>query len=280
MKNLYFLMLTLLLTGCQNAAFMVANLPVILSTHSIKHDIAYSSQPWQKLDIHIPSGQENKKRDVVVFFYGGRWTNGSRDDYAFIGKYFADRGFITVIADYQKYPQTRFPVFVEDGAKALAWTYDHIGMYGGNNARIHVIGHSAGAHIGALLLADKHYLAAHGKTPQMIIHDFVGLAGPYAFTPDEPDLIAIFPKPYSAMQAPTFIDGTEPPMLLLWGNADRDVGLFNLEKLKTKIEAKNGYVKSAVFSDVNHIDIIKAFTWIDKDHAGIEKSVMDFLNHD
>ena len=159
-----------------------------------------------------------KQLDVVVFFYGGRWTYGAKEDYRFVAATFVKEGFVVVIPDYRKYPQVRFPVFVEDGAKALAWVSDHIVEWHGNPARIHVVGHSAGAHIGTLLTADARYLAEEGKDRSLTIHDFAGLAGPYAFTPDEPDLEDMFgpPQNYPIMQVTTFIDDTTTDTAALW----------------------------------------------------------------
>ncbi|MBI5673070.1 MAG: alpha/beta hydrolase, partial [Nitrospirae bacterium] len=150
---------------------------------AVEHDRVYGPEPSQKLDIYVPANPKDKQLDVLVFFYGGRWTYGAKEDYRFVAATFVNKGFIVVIPDYRKYPQVRFPIFVEDGAKALAWVSNHIGEWHGNPARIHVVGHSAGAHIGALLAADPHYLADEGKDRSLAIHDFAGLAGPYAFTP-------------------------------------------------------------------------------------------------
>ena len=73
---------------------------------------------------------------------------------------------------------------------------------------------AAAAKARALLTVDPNYLAAVNKTPDAIIASFAGLAGPYAFTPDEPDLVDMFGPPwrYPAMQATTFITGREPPI--------------------------------------------------------------------
>lgn len=269
----------LLMTGCERAAFLAANAPTHFGVYVLEKNIRYGDKPHQTLDVYMPPriNKDEKTRDVLVFFYGGRWTKGAKEDYRFIGQFFAEAGFITIIPDYAKYPFVRFPAFVDDGAKALAWVHDTAGAYGGNKNRIHVMGHSAGAHIGALVAADESYLAAHGKAVRDVIFDFVGLAGPYAFKPDEPDLIDMFPKPYRTMQVPTFIDGDEPPMLLMWGDADTDVGLFNLEKTEKRIIEKNGHVRRAIINGADHIDVLRAFTWLGADMTDVRDEVMRFL---
>ncbi|MDI7066444.1 alpha/beta hydrolase, partial [Klebsiella pneumoniae] len=99
-------------------------------------------------------------RPVVVFFYGGSWQNGARSDYLFVGQALTSRGFVAVLPDYRTYPDTRFPGFMEDAAAAVRWARDHAAEYGGDPSRIFLMGHSAGAHIVALLATDGHYLAA------------------------------------------------------------------------------------------------------------------------
>ena len=82
--------------------------------------------------------------------------------YGFVGTVISPRADITtVVPDYRLYPDVGFPHFIEDAARAYAWVAKNVA--GGNGARpIVVMGHSAGAHIGALLTLDQRYLAAQG----------------------------------------------------------------------------------------------------------------------
>jgi len=240
------------------------NVPTVFSGTGLVRDIAYGPEPWQRLDIYLPAGHEPRNLPVIVFFYGGRWMDGQKEIYRFAGDAFAKRGFIVAIPDYAKYPAVRFPAFAQDGAKALAWVSDHVAEFGGNPARIFVAGHSAGAHIGALLAANPAYLAHEGKDRNAVIRGFAGLAGPYAFTPDEPDLIDMFgpPERYPAMQVTTFIDGTQPPMLLLYGDADTTVRRYNLDQLEAKIQEKGGAVKKIIYPGTDHLWIVGALGWL------------------
>jgi dipeptidyl aminopeptidase/acylaminoacyl peptidase len=265
------------LAACADSKLALVNFPAHFDGAEVKHDIAYGATPEQKLDIYIPTHDPAQKLDVVVFIHGGRWTNGDKSDYKFLGTTLADRGYITVITDFRQYPQVKFPVFVQDNARALVWVSNHIAAYGGDPSRIHLTGHSSGAHIAALLTADKSYLRREGRGP--IIYDFIGLAGPYAFTPDEPDLQDMFgpPKNYPAMQAPTFITGKQPPMLLLYGDADTDVKIYNLQKLRDKILSKHGCVKTIIYPGIDHIDLISALSWVGPHSAPVMQDMVDFM---
>jgi acetyl esterase/lipase len=248
----------------QSLGFRIVNFPAALSRTVVLRDVPYGAGEWQKLDVYAPPGEQNPKLPVVVFFYGGRWSLGSKKSYRFVGDAFAKRGCVAVIPDYSKYPQVRFPSFVQDGAKALAWVRDHISDHDGDPDRIFIAGHSAGAHIAALLAADRSYLAAEDKDRGDVVRGFAGLAGLYDFTPDEPDLEDMFgPQDrYSAMQVTTFIDGTQPPMLLLHGDADTAVKRYNLERVESRIKEKGGTVRSIVYRGVRHGWIVGALSWV------------------
>jgi acetyl esterase/lipase len=274
------LALLLTMSSCTRAAFMAANLPTYFDNIAVVHDRAYGPEPMQTLDMYIPADPKAKQMEVIVFFYGGRWTYGTKENYRFVGSTFAERGFLVVIPDYRKYPSVRFPAFVQDGANALAWVSDHIAELHGNPARIHVVGHSSGAHIGALLAADSHYLADEGKDRSLIIYDFVGLAGPYAFMPDEPDLEDMFgpPQNYPRMQVTTFIDGTQPPMLLLYGDEDRTVKYANLQKLEQRIMQRGGCVRSRIYPGANHTGLVGALSWWNPKDVPVVDDIMKFFD--
>jgi acetyl esterase/lipase len=141
------------------------------------------------------------------------------------------------------------------------------------------VGHSAGAHIGALLATDTHYLTAEGKKTSDVIHGFIGLAGPYAFTPDEPDLEDMFGPPanYPRMQATTFVDGLQPPMLLLRGREDTVVKPLNLDHLQQAIHERGGYVESFTYPHTGHIDILGDLTWLGNSNAPVRTDISKFI---
>lgn len=276
-KTLWVMFSSLVLMGCTKAGLEIANLPAKLSDTKILRDVAYGDDPWETLDIYLPSISHSEPLPVLVFFYGGSWMDGSKDQYEFVGENFANQGYITVIADYRKYPQVKFPTFVEDGAKAVAWTVNHMGQYGGED-RVFISGHSAGAHIGALMTADERYLQTHHLTTKSI-KAFAGLAGPYDFVPYEENYKDMFgpPENYPQMQVTTFIEGDEPPMLLLWGADDDLVGRRNLDLLVARIEARQGVVETKIYPNMGHVDILSGMVWFLKSKGPVVTDVVDFF---
>ena len=268
----------LLSSGCTQIGVQLANLPSHLDAHERHREIAYGKYPQQKLDIYVPSDKRDRPRPVLVFFYGGRWSDGSKAMYPFVAKPFVDQGYIVVIPDYRKYPEVIFPAFVEDGALAVAWTLENIASYFGDPNQLVIMGHSAGAHIGALLSADERYLAQHGHSTEQI-KAFAGLSGPYDFIPEEEDLKNIFgpPERYPQMTVTTFIEGHEPPMLLLWGAQDNLVGQRNISLLFEKIQQQGGQVETIIYPSMGHVEMVSNLIWFIPDKAPVTRDITDFF---
>jgi pimeloyl-ACP methyl ester carboxylesterase len=149
--------------------------------------IPYGSDARNRLDVYRPPAgrrADGKAAPVIVFFYGGNWVSGARADYAFVGRALAARGYVVVIPDYRLYPQVRYPDFLDDAARAVAWTERNVGPYGGDPHRVYVMGHSAGAYNAAMLALDGRWLGRQGIRPDSL-RGWIGLAGPYDFLPVE-----------------------------------------------------------------------------------------------
>ncbi len=229
-------------------------------TDRVAQDIAFGSDPRQMLDIYKPSNASNAP--VIVFFYGGSWSSGRRQDYAFAARALAAQGFVVVVPDYRLVPQVKFPAFVEDGAAAVAWTAANIARFGGNPARIGVSGHSAGAYIALLLALDARWLQAAGAPGT--IKAAVGLAGPYDFLPFVPggaaDL-ALGGQPDSAATQPiSFASGTAPPVLLLNGDEDTTVLPRNATRLADALKARGASAEARIYPGIGHIGILLAIS--------------------
>ena len=227
--------------------------------------IAFGADPRQRLDVHRPHG--GGPRAAVVFFYGGSWQSGERGDYAFAGRALAARGFVAVVPDYRTYPPHRFPAFLEDAALALRWTRDHARELGVDPRRIFPMGHSAGAHIVAMLAVDRRWTEAAGIEREAI-RAAIGLAGPYDFLPlRDPNLKELFgPEGRLAETQPVnHVRGGEPPMLLLHGAADRTVGPRNSRRLAARLRDQGGEVEEVFYPRVGHAGILAAlappFRW-------------------
>jgi acetyl esterase/lipase len=213
------------------------NLPAAMDsgTARVGDGIPFADGGRFRLDVYAPE-QRGQAAPVLFFIYGGGWNRGERSDYQFVGRAFAARGFVVVIADYRHVPEVRFPEFLEDSARALAWVQANIASYGGDPNRLFLAGHSAGAYNAVMLALDPSYLQDFGVT--LTIRGVAALSGPYDFYPFEySEVIEAFgqaPNP-EGTQPVNFITNQSPPMWLGTGTMDPIVRMQNTERFATRL---------------------------------------------
>jgi acetyl esterase/lipase len=224
--------------------------------YRVRRDVAYGGNPRHKLDAYIPDGL-TAPAPVLLFFYGGSWQSGSKAIYRAFGQAFASHGVVTIVADYRLYPEVKYPVFVEDGAHAFRFVREHAAEFGGDPARIFVCGHSAGAHIAAMLAVNPIFLNAVGSEPSAI-RGVIGLAGPYDFLPiQDPVLIDIFGGGREmATQPIKYARNKAPPMLLAHGSADTTVGAGNSRRMAARLAEASNAVELRIYDGVSHLGIV------------------------
>lgn len=242
-------------------------------------DVAYGALPRQRLDVFTPCAAPNGP--IVLFFYGGAWTSGDRETYEFVGTALASRGLTTVVADYRLHPEVRYPAFVDDAARAYAWVDRELARRGGRRRPVFLMGHSAGAHIAALLAVDRRRLAEgapHAARPAGLI----GLAGPYAFDPTTwKTTRAIFETALDAPDKgrPVALVGRHRPIpsLLLTGADDRTVAAFNATDFAAALAAAGGSVRRIDYSGIGHVGLISSFARPLRWRAAVLDDVVDFV---
>jgi acetyl esterase/lipase len=135
---------------------------------AVHRDLPYveGGDERHRLDIYAPPGARGLP--VVIFFYGGGWRSGDKRLFEHLGRAFATRGIVAVTVNYRLTPAVTSPSHAEDCAAAVAWVHAGIGEYGGDPASLFLMGHSAGAHLAALLTVDGHYLAEAGAPAESL----------------------------------------------------------------------------------------------------------------
>jgi acetyl esterase/lipase len=225
-------------------------------------DVAYGSDPRQRLDIYVPN-KEPGPYPVVLFFYGGSWNSGARADFRFVGDALAARGVLTIIADYRLYPQVRYPEFLEDNAQAAAWTIANVEAQGGDPTRIYLMGHSSGAYNAAMLALDPRWLAKVGVSTNAFA-GFIGLAGPYDFLPiGNRDVQPVFFYPNSPPDSqPILYAGRGSPRSFLAVPANDDLvdPERNTHQLAQKLAANGVPVTYKSYPRVSHVTLIGAMS--------------------
>ncbi|GAA4870586.1 alpha/beta hydrolase [Luteimonas vadosa] len=244
----------LLTAGCERVIFGVANRGTLPPTARV----VYAEDTGLSLDVYRPR-DASTAAPVVVFFYGGSWKRGSRDQYRFVGSRLAEHGVLAIVADYRTFPRAGFPAFMDDAAAAVAWAKRNAAGHGGDPGRLFIAGHSAGAQIAGLLGTDKSYLRRAGVAIGDIA-GVIGLAGPYDFNVGT-EYAPIFgpPRQWPKAQAVNYVDGDEPPFLLVHGGKDRIVEARDSIDLDRKLRAKGGESTLLLLPDAGHFAPIAGF---------------------
>jgi arylformamidase len=113
-------------------------------------DLPYGESEYERLDFFPANGSD---APLVVFIHGGWWRSLDKSDFSFIAPAFTRAGINVAITNYTLAPAASLEQIVMQQVRALAWLYRHAEQYDFDRNRIVVGGHSAGAHMTAMLMA-------------------------------------------------------------------------------------------------------------------------------
>ncbi|WP_045234239.1 alpha/beta hydrolase [Deinococcus pimensis] len=250
-------LLTPLLAGLTVACSPVATLNTLARTNglAVTQDVRYGPETRQVLDVYAPGNA--KDAPVVMFVHGGSWTGGDKSDYRFVGESFARAGYVTVVMNYRLAPANRYPAYVQDAARAIRWTTDNVGAYGGDPHRLFVTGHSAGAFNAVEVVMNERWLREAG-VPVGRIRGVVGIAGPYDYDFRNFPSRNAFPEnadPEDVMPS-RHVRRDPPPTLLLVAARDQLVGPENATRMEAALRAAGGDVTREVLPNLDHYTIV------------------------
>lgn len=266
------------LTGACTPLSLFATLSPRDPASRVVNGEAYGVGPRQRLDVYAPRGGQGAA-PIAVFFYGGSWDSGRRQDYSWVGRALASRGFVAVVADYRVYPEVRYPAFLQDGAQAVKWASDNAASFGGDPDRIVLAGHSAGAYNAVMLGLDGRYLREAGLDPRKI-KAIAGLAGPYDFLPlDDKTTRRVFGQAgdLPGTQPMAYVSKDSPAAFLATGDADSVVYPRNTTALARKLREAGVAVEERHYAGVDHIRIVLALSRPLRGEAPVLADMTDFL---
>lgn len=121
----------------------------------IVRDIPYGAAARQKIDVYIPPNAHNAP--IVVMVHGGGWRMGDKSMTGVIthkGDHFVDKGFVFISVNNRLVPEADAYAQADDVAAAIAFAQNHAHEWGANSDQLVLMGHSAGAHLVALVGSD------------------------------------------------------------------------------------------------------------------------------
>lgn len=151
-----------------NLALLILASSIFAAEPQVHRDLSYAEpkNERQTLDVYAPA--EGKDHPVVLWIHGGGWRAGNKTAVQKKPEAFVEKGFVFISTNYRFVPKVTVQEMTGDIAKAIRWTHDHAKEYGGDPETIFVMGHSAGAHLAALVCTDDRYLKAEGLSLSII----------------------------------------------------------------------------------------------------------------
>lgn len=144
-----------------------------------------SDSPYHRLDLYLP-GEKPSRAPLLVYVHGGAWISGSRAEAEPLARLLAPRGFAVASLDYrlsagrgQPGNGIVHPAHARDCAAGLAWLFREAARLGLDGERVYVMGHSAGAHLTALVGLNSDLFPEAARLKGLIgtegIYDLEGL---------------------------------------------------------------------------------------------------------
>ena len=146
-----------------NLIIFLSTLNLLAQEYTLLENVSYYGENFSdsykrkrcKLDLYYPNGIKNFS--TVVWFHGGGLKAGNKS----IPEQFKEKGIAVVTVNYRLHPKVKAPLYIEDAAAAVAWTFRNIAKFGGDPDKIILSGSSAGGYLTLMVGLDKSYLQIH-----------------------------------------------------------------------------------------------------------------------
>jgi len=217
-------------------------------------DRPYGPTALEKLDIYKPSGAG--PWPVVIYIHGGYWRSGDKAESGYIARAFSRDNILTVVINYGLVPATPISEQVQHCISAVIWVRNHIREYGGDPDRLFVIGHSAGAHLAAMLIA-----VPKGKSllPEGTIKGICALSGIYDLEPVRlsyvNDSLHIADEDVTPLSPVRHNRQRDVPIFFAVGACEGDEYIRQTVEIAARWTSDPGKVELLITEDDNHFSI-------------------------
>ena len=145
----------------------------------VQLNVAYGNQPGEVLDV-FPTDAPGAP--VLIFIHGGYWRSLDKSDHSFVAPSFTADGVLVVVVNYALCPAVTIEHIVMQLVRAVPWVWRHAAAYGGDPSRLALVGHSAGAHLAAMLMSCR-WRDVSGDLPAQPLAGALAISGLYDLEP-------------------------------------------------------------------------------------------------
>jgi arylformamidase len=143
-------------------------------------DLSYGPLERERLDF-FPAA-DGAKGPILVFFHGGYWQRGDKSVYSFLAEPFVKNGVSVALVNYDRCPSVRISDITPQARRALAWVWRNAGELGVSPDKLYVMGHSAGGHITARMMATQ-WPAIGEDLPRDMLKGGIPISGLFELEP-------------------------------------------------------------------------------------------------
>jgi len=143
-------------------------------------DLAYGPTAAERLDLF--SGHGSGAHPLIMFLHGGYWRALDKSDFSWIARPYVARGISVAVVNYGLMPAVPLGSIVAQIRRACAWLFVNAELLGLDPRRIVGVGHSAGAHLLAMMLTSD-WPSVDPRLPRRLFHAALGVSGLFDLEP-------------------------------------------------------------------------------------------------